>query len=166
MNTNIIAIDPGTTKSAIVRWDGSRITCADIQQNEGIAVGLDCSFNPQTDLLCIEMVASYGMAVGKEVFETVRWIGHFERIWLYRRPTVPSRLIYRRDVKLHHCGSARAKDANIRQALIDKYGAPGTKKSPGATYGLKSHLWSAFAIAAYVAETAKDGVSVGEVGVE
>jgi hypothetical protein len=58
-------------------------------------------------------------------------------------------MVYRNAVKLHICGTPRAKDPNIRQALIDKYGAPGTKKNPGPTYGVSSHLWSALAIADY-----------------
>jgi hypothetical protein len=59
--------------------------------------------------------------------------------------------VYRRDVKLHICGSQRAKDANIRQALIDCYGgkveAIGKKKAPGPLYGISSHAWSALAVA-------------------
>jgi hypothetical protein len=52
-------------------------------------------------------------------------------------------LVYRRDVKLHHCHSAKAKDANITQALIDRFapGVPnrgkGTKAEPGWFYGFK-----------------------------
>lgn len=102
---------------------------------------------PIWEVIAIEMIASYGMPCGKEVFETCLWIGRFTEHC--REP----RLVYRRDIKMHHCGSARAKDANIRQALIDKYGAPGTKKNPGATYGLKSHLWAAFALATFISET-------------
>jgi len=46
----------------------------------------------------------------------------------------------------------RAKDANIRQALIDRYGpgkdkAIGQKKTPGPLYGFKSHEWAALAVA-------------------
>jgi hypothetical protein len=41
----------------------------------------------------------------------------------------------------------RAKDQNIRQALIDRLGPPGTKKNPGPTYGVTSHMWSALAVA-------------------
>ena len=41
--------------------------------------------------------------------------------------------VKRSAVKLHQCGSNRAKDANVRQALIDKMGPPGTKKAPGPT---------------------------------
>lgn len=97
-------------------------------------------------MLAIEMIASYGMAVGKEVFETCVWIGRFVQSW---KPN-ESKLIYRRDVKLHHCHSARATDSNVRQALIDRFGQPGKKKDPGLTFPLKGHLWQAFAIATYV----------------
>jgi hypothetical protein len=46
----------------------------------------------------------------------------------------------------------RAKDANIRQALIDKIGPQGTKAQPGPTYGIKSHSWAALAVAVYAAQ--------------
>ena len=66
-------------------------------------------------------------------------------------------LVYREDVKLHLCGSPRAKDANIRQALIDRWGgkaeAVGTVKKPGPLYGVKSHAWSALAVAVTALET-------------
>ncbi|WP_230687708.1 hypothetical protein, partial [Streptococcus pneumoniae] len=52
-------------------------------------------------------------------------------------------------VKIWLCGTMRAKDANIAQALRDKHGEVGTKKNPGKLYGIKSHLWSALAIADY-----------------
>jgi hypothetical protein len=96
------------------------------------------------DALAIEMVASYGMPVGREVFETVRWIGRMQQVW--HNPEAV-RFVYRQDVKLHLCGSPRAKDANIRQALIDKLGPVGTKAAPGPLYGIKSHVWSALAVA-------------------
>ena len=54
------------------------------------------------------------------------------------------------------CKNNRAKDKNIRQALIDRFGpgkaAIGTKKAPGPLYGLKSHLWSALAVAVVAAD--------------
>jgi hypothetical protein len=61
-------------------------------------------------------------------------------------------LIYRKDIKLFLCGTMRAKDANIRQALIDKIGPQGTKAQPGPTYGIKSHSWAALAVAVYAAQ--------------
>ena len=85
------------------------------------------------------MVASYGMPVGKDIFETVKWIGRFEEaaatIW-----EVKTILIYRKDVKSYLCGSMKAKDSNIRQALIDLLGKEKTK-------GVSKDIWSALAVA-------------------
>lgn len=142
----IIAIDPGTTASALVVWDGRQIISALEHSNDAILALVKSirEEKPEDDrLLAIEMIASYGMAVGKEVFETCVWIGRFVQVWV---PYTPQ-LVYRRDVKMHHCHSARATDANVRMALIDRFGQPGTKKAPGLTYPLKGHMWQAFAIA-------------------
>ena len=150
--SHVLAIDPGSEDSAFVWWDGNEIVDGQIADNFHLRSFLR-SFNPQPGMTCaIEMISSYGMAVGKEVFDTCRWIGCFEECW-YRRSNVgPLLLVPRVEIKLYHCQSRRAKDGNIRQVLVDKYGKPGTKKNPGKTYGLKSHLWSAFALATYVTE--------------
>ena len=97
-------------------------------------------------MLAIEMVASYGMPVGKEVFRTVWWSGRFAQAWIHYQRSEPIE-VYRKDVKLYLCNSPRAKDANIRQALIDLIGPQGTKKNPGPTYGVKSHAWAALGVA-------------------
>ena len=99
--------------------------------------------------LAIEMVESFGMPVGKEVFQTVRWIGRFQQA--FRDPEA-ARLVYRKEVKLHLCGTARAKDPNVRAAIIDRFGpgkdiAIGRKSSPGPLYGVSGHAWSALAVA-------------------
>ncbi len=148
----ITAIDPGTEQSAVVKWDGTQLSFAEIISNQLLLNYV--RHWPSSESIAVEMVACYGMPVGREVFETCLLIG---RIQEAANEKNECRLIYRRDVKMHHCGSARAKDGNIRQALIDKYGAPGTKKAPGKTYGLKSHLWAAFAIATYVSEKEING---------
>lgn len=144
----ILAIDPGPAESAFVTWNEGKLGYCDIKPNDFIRNSLAVSVGMESSVVAIEMIACYGMPVGKETFETCLWIGRF-----CERSPIEPRLVYRRDVKLHHCQSARAKDSNIRQALVDKYGPPGTKKAPGATYGLKSHLWAAFAIATFVSET-------------
>ena len=143
----LLAIDPGTTESGWCVFDGARVIDSGVESNALLVKNLHLL---QHNTLAIEMVASYGMAVGKEVFETVRWIGRFQQAW--REPDAV-RLIYRRDVKMLLCGSARAKDANIRQALIDKLGPVGLKKTPGPLYGVKSHAWSALAVAVTAWET-------------
>jgi hypothetical protein len=59
--------------------------------------------------------------------------------------------VFRRDVKLSLCGSARAKDGNIRTALIDLHGgkeaAIGRKKTPGPLWGVHADVWAALALA-------------------
>ena len=87
------------------------------------------------------------MPVGREVFETVRFSGRLQQLFIDSK--IPCRFIHRREIKLFFCNSMKAKDANIRQALIDKFGSPGTKKNPGFLYGVKKDIWSALAIAVY-----------------
>lgn len=154
----IIAIDPGTTESAWLRLDNGRPVDHGKCPNDDLRRMLHLCFD-ESDRVSIEMVASYGMAVGREVFETCVWIGRFAEAWRVRqsqRSLIPAetQLIYRRDVKLFHCYSARANDANIRAAIIDRFGgkerAIGSKKAPGPLYGIKADIWSALAIALMV----------------
>jgi hypothetical protein len=88
-------------------------------------------------------VASYGMPVGESIFETVFWIGRF---WEETGNITRKARIYRKDVKMNLCGSMKAKDSNIRQALIDRFGVVGVKKNPGWFYGFKADIWSAYAV--------------------
>lgn len=147
----ILAIDPGTTQSAFLIWNGSVLDSGFVD-NQLLLWKLRDNRLPAA-FCAIEMIASYGMPAGRELFETCLWIGRFEE---RTKEFMPVHLIYRRDIKLHLCMSARAKDGNVRQALIDKHGAPGTKKNPGPTYGIHSHLWAALAVASYAADTIKE----------
>jgi len=145
----IIAIDPGTTESAYIVWDGTFILDHGKVLNDDIR-RLIKSYPELSTKVYIEMIASYGMPVGKETFETCLWIGRFLECCVNQQ--LHSELIYRKDVKMWHCNSMRAKDSNIRAALIDKYGVPGVKKAPGITYKLSGDEWQAFAICTYVTE--------------
>lgn len=154
MSKTIIAVDPGTTHSAVVAWDGEKVRAV---QNaipnaeiKTFLMTLEYSANELQPSVFIEMVACYGMPVGREIFETVLFIGRLQE-WLENRGQYV-KLVYRSEVKMHHCHTNRAKDGNVRQALIDKYGKPGTKKAPGVTYGISKHAWSAFAIATMITE--------------
>ena len=147
-----MAIDPGNEQSAFCwyaddeqkpyrfgKWPNAQVL--DMLERESTSC-----------LLAIEMIASYGMPVGREVFETCVWIGRFVQAWQGDHA-----LVYRREVKLHLCGQPRAKDANIRQALIDRWGgkdrAVGKKASPGPLYGVSADVWSALAIAVTYVDT-------------
>ena len=143
--TTILAIDPGTTRSAFIELLDGR-PFGGIWDNETLLKSLaDRSRWSPNSVLVVEMVASYGMPVGREVFETCVWIGRFVQAW-----GGPHELVYRRDVKLHLCGQARAKDANVRQAVLDRFGgkeaAVGRKATPGPLYGLKADSWQALAL--------------------
>lgn len=154
---NILAIDPGNIDSAFAWIDKAtqRPIWAEKLPNrtvEGFVRG-----NARTiDRVVIEMVASYGMPVGREVFDTCVQIGRFER--LCEELNIPVELVFRLPVKLHHCHVASAKDSNIIQALVDRfaYGLPnrgkGTKAEPGWFHGFKDDIWQAYALAVYAAD--------------
>ena len=96
--------------------------------------------------MVVEQIQSYQNYIGRETLDTWFWASRFVEVWggpwdTIARPTIKGLL----------CGSAKAKDKDVRQALIDLYGptkqqAIGLKASPGQLYGLKSHLWAALAV--------------------
>lgn len=65
------------------------------------------------------------MAVGQTVFDTCIWIGK-----LAQASGLKEEYILRKDEKMNICHSMKARDSNIRQALIDRFGVVGTKKNP------------------------------------
>lgn len=162
----IFAIDPGNTESGyvITDMDLKPITFGKIANEKLLNEIRDeihhAGRHGQKIYFAVEMIASYGMPVGKEVFDTCLWIGRFlERIHAWNRynvigqPPVMPELIYRKDEKLTICSSPRANDATIRQALVDRF-APGesnygkgTKKAPGWFYGFRADIWQAYAVA-------------------
>ena len=148
----ILAIDPGNEMSAYCILEdykpiefGKLPNVDMLQKIFGLAVGA----GPIIDKVAIEMVASYGMPVGKEVFDTCVWVGRF---WEMYGDTDEVSLIYRLEVKEMICHDSRAKDANIRQALIDRFAqhdfknGKGTKKKPDWFYGFAADVWAAYAV--------------------
>jgi hypothetical protein len=149
-----LAIDPGPERSAWLVHNTATggIRQYAISQNEWLLGQLRAGLSLDVSHVAIEKVESFGMAVGAEVFETVWWSGRFAEAL---HGLVLER-VSRRAVKLHLCGSARAKDTNIRQALIDRYGgsaAIGKKAAPGPLYGVSKDVWSALAVAVTAADT-------------
>jgi hypothetical protein len=145
MTSNTIAIDPGTTESGVCVFHGDTLTGSYVTNNLMLRnqLGIQRSRRERPQVV-IEMIASYGMAVGKETFETCVWIGRFDEA------CGGADRLFRKDIKMHLCGSARAKDANVWQAILDRYGgkesAVGRKKNPGPLYGVKSHARAALAV--------------------
>ena len=142
----ILSIDPGNIESAYCVLD--KMTYKPIKfgkvDNNTLLDIIELN-KLEIHELAIEMVASYGMPVGKEVFETCVWIGRYIEKYIHCVNTTYS-YIYRKDEKINLCNSMRAKDSNIRQALIDRFGEVGTKKNQGWFYGFKADIWSAYAV--------------------
>jgi hypothetical protein len=152
---SILAIDPGTRQSAwcLLGEDG-KPKAFGIDANEVVLDRLEGWSWGIADVLAIEMVASFGMAVGEDVFRTVWWSGRFAQEWISVQHGSKPIEIFRKDEKVFLCHSMKATDANIRQALIDLYGgeggkgvAIGSKAKPGPCYGMSKDMWSALAVA-------------------
>lgn len=154
----VFAIDPGNVESAYCVIDGDTLGPLKFDKVENAELlELVRHDRLRADVIVIERVASYGMAVGKEVFETCEWVGRFTEA--AHAQDFQVEYIYRKDEKLHICQDSRAKDANIRRALIDRFArhdlknGRGTKKSPDFFYGFRADIWAAYAVAITWAET-------------
>lgn len=164
----VLAVDPGPKESAAVLYDSTGpkpILGGMISENDEVRrwVQQEATYNGNVWNVAIEEVGHYGtgMPAGREVFDTCKEIG---RLIEACHEHAGVRLILRATIKTHLCGTPRAKDANVRQALLDlprwqEVGlgggatpAVGTKAKPGPLYGIKSHLWSALAVAVVAAD--------------
>ena len=149
----VLAIDPGNRQSAWCMIDGETLKPLSFGKEENQVV-LTAVQHLSYDSIVIERVASYGMAVGRDVFETCEWVGRFTQA-----ARVPPDYVYRQEEKLHLCGDSRAKDTNIRRALIDRFAqhdlknGKGTKKNPDWFYGFSADVWQAYAVAVTYVET-------------
>lgn len=136
----ILAIDPGTTQSGFVLYDG-KVLSSGVMPNEDL---LRIVADDRSDALAIEKIVSYGKAVGDTTFETCYWSGRFAQAW-----SCPDEVhrITRLKVKLELGLSGGAKDADVNRKLLEVVGPKGTKANPGPTYGIISHAWAALGVA-------------------
>ena len=146
----ILAIDPGPEESAcVLLWHQEsgmpRLHHFETCNNSVIKLYVS---SISSAVIVIEKIASYGMAVGESVFETCVWTGRF-----IEAARCPVERIPRKDVKLQLCMSLQAKDANIRQALIDRYGGPSAIKKGGPLYKVSKDVWAALAVGVTYWET-------------
>lgn len=150
----VLAVDPGNKESAYCFVDADTLQpgkFGKVCNKELLSIINLCVY----DCIVIERVASYGMAVGRDVFETCEWVGRFTQAAL----PLDADYIYRKDEKLHICGDSKAKDSNIRRALIDRFAqhdlknGKGTKSNPDWFYGFAADCWAAYAVALTYIET-------------
>lgn len=165
MDRRLLAIDPGNERSAWLVWDDRpSYGLAPAEPTPIVRHGIDVNDDLLSMIrarrstghvnahrLVVEMIGHYGtgMPAGKTIFDTCVWIGRFVEAWGDDSSVT---LILRPTVKAHICGTARAKDPNIRQALIDRFGKD-------ATRGVKKDIWSALAVAVTFADQSKREVA-------
>lgn len=152
----ILAIDPGSEQSAMVLYHTERreIEHRAIQPNDDLVLQLP-ALRGCADHLAIELDKAYSITFAnsqrrffpQQVLETHFQAGRFVQAWGRTWSRVE-----RRDVRLHLCGTQRARDPQIRQALINRFGpgkkkAIGTKAERGVLYGIRKDLWAALAVA-------------------
>jgi len=156
----LLAIDPGPTESAFVVWSGEKTLELGIFRNESLLKEiLPSVFRKYPGIeMVVEEVASYGMPVGRTVFETVYWTGRFIQAWVGTCPECNQGVAHRAkriDVKMHLCHNSCAKDSNIRQALIDRF-EPDLKpkcRPKDKLRGVSKDCWAALALAVYFDDT-------------
>jgi len=144
----IISIDPGNIDSAYTVIDETTLKPInkgkiDNYEMAELVREMNNSSSVENYKLAIEMVASYGMPVGAEVFETCVWVGRFMEC---ANCFGEREKIYRKDEKINLCGTMKAKDSNIIQALKDRFGDKGTVKNKGWFFGFKADIWQAYAV--------------------
>lgn len=164
----ILAIDPGNVESAYCVIDKKTykpIEFGKIKNEELLEYIFD--YLPDgVDTLVIEKVASYGMAVGATVFDTCIWTGRIVQHYLDFTSPYRQRVeyIYRKEEKINLCNSMKAKDSNIRQALIDRFAqfdfknGKGTKGNKDFFYGFSKDVWAAYAVGCTYLDKQKEGL--------
>lgn len=147
----ILAIDPGTFESAYCMIDAETYKPLDFDKIGNRELLDKCSLLAGLiDTCVIEKVASFGMPVGAEVFDTCIWIGRFTQHLAGFAINVD--YVFRQEEKLTLCHDQKANDTTIKQALVDRFAygqknhGKGTVKAPGWFYGFRKDVWSAYAV--------------------
>ena len=142
---NILAIDAGTVETGYCIVDADTLTPQKFGKVANEEVLDIINTLSAGDVVVLEQFKSYGMAIGQSTIDSIQWNGRFIQRALDKGMRVD--MVARMEEKMCLCNTSKAKDGNIRQALIDRFGEVGTKKNPGFFYGFAKDAWSAMAIA-------------------
>ena len=149
----VIGIDPGTKESGYISWDGKNIIAKGIADNASLLN--DIRARAIEGIIVIEGIQYFGKPSGSDVFKTCYFIGRIMEAAGIPIEKQEQHLVYRKNIKLFLCGTVRAKDKDIRQALIDRLGKEITK-------GVFSHVWSALALAIVAWEIRSEKIHLKE----
>jgi len=148
----ILAIDPGPEESGYLILGDKILDMGKIINDYLEDLLYSKRISNLRPSVVVEIVKSYGMPAGDSLFRTMWWLGRFSvscdnMCYHYYEVT-------RKAVVSYLCNSGRAKDSNVRQALIDKYepDLPPKKRPKKFLKGVSKDMWSALAIATYFKE--------------
>lgn len=147
----VLAIDPGNIESAYCVFEEKKPVKFGKMENADFKEVVLREYAGNGYDVVIENIACFGMPVGRETFDTCRWIGRFQEV--ASRWGIEPILIDRPDVKTYLCGKRNATDANVCQTVRDRFGQKGTKKNPGLLFGMSKDMWQACAVGIVYLET-------------
>jgi hypothetical protein len=142
----ILGIDPGPTETAFcVANDDYTILSADKVANKMLIASLKNNSLPYKEAV-VESLQSFGMPVGREVFETAYMIGRLQQRLEDEGLIVT---LYPRQEYAHSiCGTGKISDSILRQALLLRFGGDKRGEPLNKLKG-SSDLRSAYAVAVY-----------------
>lgn len=166
----VMGIDPGSEKSAgVLYWPSNEIVLAspggtNKLGNEAFLAWIR-EHAPRSAHCAVEVTKPYTLtakASGKAYFpgqlmDAGYWGGRFAQCWA-ESSGADVEVLDRHDAKRHLLGKRKGTDADIRAAIIRRFGkskacAVGTKRLPGPLYGVSGDAWAALAVAITYAET-------------
>lgn len=150
----VLSVDAGNIQSAYIIFctEQKRVVQKGFLENEQF---IEEILNSSFDEVAIEKIVSLGAVIGSSTLDTAYTNGRIYEA-IKTKFGIISNLYSRIDIKMHLCFTTRAKDANVRQALVNKFGDSSTKKNPHNTFNeledkiyFGGHFWSCLAIACY-----------------
>lgn len=145
----ILCIDPGPKESAYVVWntvghnfenDLGGIENKGLVSTEGMIGRLQRLYY-MVNMVAMEMVQSYGQAVGRETFATALNVGRFTQALFDKGSSTPIKYYARPTIKGQVGGRT---DSEVNRAIRLRYG---NAKKGELLEGVKHDIWSALAIA-------------------
>lgn len=140
----VLGIDPGTTESGYALID-ERYTVLDAGKIDSALIDHLIRTSKPSAVSC-ESIQAYGMAVGREVFETCYWIGEYRQVC--KSLPVPFFLYPRPEYARAIAGVQKVTDSVLRQSLLLRFGSD-LKGGPLFKLRGDSDRKSAFAVAVY-----------------
>lgn len=162
MSDLVLAIDPGSSDSAWVLCNGMNIIAKAKEDNHEAIKSFNSILSEKDNVeIVIEYPAPRGQPMYTQIVDTIFWIGMFVHATVGDKGKYTR--IDRKDVKMHLCGNTKAKDGNVRAALLSRYpasgggkiGQIGIKNNPGPLFGVSNDIWAALGVAITFMEDSK-----------